>query len=140
MKVYTIGMEKQDESMQVDWRDYLMPALGLVIVLFIVIGAFLVIRNVVTRNASQESTDVQITEGEEEVFLPITDSVPSSTVNLTETKTDVTPTPTSLAATPVKGGETPTSLPKTGFPGIVIAGLSSLLLGVGIKLRKHGKH
>lgn len=129
---YTIGMagemEQQVPGPGFDWRDYLTPVVGLIVIIAIVIGIFSAVRGLTSRK-TQVATESQVNEES---------TVPTSEIDL-GTATDIN-SQASAGQSSLGGAQAPaTELPKTGFPGEVVAALSAVLAGVGFKLRRLGK-
>ncbi len=121
---YTIGMAGEMEQSVgqsgFDWRDYLTPVVGLIVIIAIVIGIFSAVRSLTSRKTQEAVTESQVNEES---------TVPTSEIDLgAATQNSQAPEVTA------------TELPKTGFPGEVVAALSAVLAGVGFKLRRLGKN
>ncbi len=132
---YTIGMAVEFESPREEpryvWRDYLTPVVGLVVIIAIVIGVFSAIRGLTGRKTQEVATESEVAEGQG--VLPEEEAgVPESEINLGA----VTQNSQYSQAQPTSVPAPATELPKTGFPGAVVAALSAILAGVGLKLRK----
>ncbi|MDO8452669.1 MAG: hypothetical protein Q7S79_02860 [bacterium] len=116
-------MEQPVAGSGFNWRDYLTPVVGLIVIIAIVIGIFSAVRSLTSRKTQQVATESQVNEES---------TVPTSEIDL-GTATDTNSQAPQAMSTPAA------ELPKTGFPGEIVAALSALLAGVGFKLRKFAK-